>query len=140
MRGADDPSNGMTYEFPEDRCEVQDKEALARFRAKRTLWMDWLNGDQHHPIFSMIGSMVWTDVSFRTLAKAGELEPTGALSNPLLAEALVNGHFATQTLAIRRLVDGRTDVVSLVRLLRDIGENIHLFTRENFVALPSLRL
>lgn len=130
--------NDASYTYPAAQCEVLDQEALQRFREKRAVWLDWLNGDEHHPIFSVISSMVWTDVAFRTLAKAGELEPTGALSNPLVAEALINGHFATQALAIRRLLDGRKDVISLVRLLRDIGENIDLFTRENFVAFDGL--
>ncbi len=133
-------TNILPYQYTIDQCDVQgaSKETLKVFRDKRAQWLTWLDYDEQHAISSVISTMAWNDVSFRTLAKAGELEPNGCLSNSLLAEALINGHFATQTLAIRRLIDHRNDVISLVRLLRDISENIYLFTRENFVGFDGL--
>lgn len=78
-------------------------------------------------------------MSFRALVRARQMNERGALGNPLIAEALVEGHFAVQTLAIRRLMDTkRTGVISLVKLLKDIEANIKLFTRENFVAFDGL--
>src|SRR5712671_453580 len=95
----------MTYEFAVEICDVEDKDALARYREKRTLWLDWLSSDEHHAIGSQISSMVWNDVTFRFLAHTASLDEQSALLNPLLGESLVNGHFAMQTLAIRRLAD-----------------------------------
>ncbi len=49
-----------------------------------------------------------------------------------MMEALLNGHVATQVLAIRRLMDnGGSDIISLRRLVKDLQSNFHLFTREN---------
>jgi len=119
------------YQHAIDQCDVQNKAALELFRARRAQWVSWLNHDEH-VVAPAISTLVWNDVSFRVLAHAAELEPKGNLANPLIAEALIGGHFATQTLAIRRLVDKRKDVISLSRLLADIGDNVDLFTRENF--------
>ena len=130
--------NDRKYQYTLDQCDVQDKEKLKRFREKRTQWLDWLDNDEHHAILSAISSMVWNDVSFRTLAKAAELEPKGCLSNSLLAEILIDGHFAVQSLSIRRICDTTKGTISLVKLLDDIGRNIALFTRENFVSYDAL--
>jgi hypothetical protein len=46
---------------------------------------------------------------------------------------------ATQVLAIRRLVDdGRSDIVSLRRLVKDLRRNFGLITRENFVCFDGM--
>jgi hypothetical protein len=82
--------------------------------------------------------MVWTDVSFRTLTQFAIDDDNSALHNSLLTEALLNGYVATQVLAIRRLVDRRSDVISLPRLLRDLKSNFALITRENYVCFDGL--
>ncbi len=47
---------------------------------------------------------------------------------------LDQGYAATQVLAIRRLLDKGSDVLSLQRLLNDIQKQRDIITRENFVA------
>ncbi len=62
--------------------------------------------------------MAWTDVSFKTLTQFAIDDENSALHNTLLTEALLNGHVATQVLAIRRLMDdGNKDIISLRRLV-----------------------
>jgi hypothetical protein len=83
--------------------------------------------------------MVWRDVVFRTIAEIANSNPQSGLHNPLLTEALLSGYFATQVLAIRRLMDNANkDVISLPRLLKDIRRNLKLFTRENVVGFDGL--
>jgi hypothetical protein len=83
--------------------------------------------------------MVWTDASFKVLTHFAVNDESNALSNTLLCQALLDGHVTTQVLAIRRLMDdGRNDIVSLRRLVRDLRRNFDLFTRENFVCFDGL--
>jgi hypothetical protein len=83
--------------------------------------------------------MVWTDASFKVLTHFAVNDESNALSNTLLCQALIDGHVATQVLAIRRLMDdGKNDIVSLRRLVRDLRRNFDLFTRENFVCFDGL--
>ena len=127
------------YEYTLADCDVQDKPALEAFRAKRADWLLRLRYDEHHAISTGVSLMLWNDVSFRTISRLAELNANGPLHNQLLMESLINGHFATQTLAIRRLMDDpRSGVISLVNLLKDIAKNIHLFTRENYVSFDGL--
>lgn len=126
------------YEYPIDQCDVGDKGSLAVYREKRREWLRWLSYDDTHSISSAISSMAWDDVSFRVLAHAAEISADGSLANPLLAEKIIEGHFATQVLAIRRLVDRRPDVVSIRRLVDDLERNVGLFTRENYVGFDGL--
>ncbi len=83
--------------------------------------------------------MVWTDVVFKTLTSFAIGDDGNALNNHLMAEALLDGHVATQVLAIRRLVDDRHgDIISLRRLVKDLRRNFALFTRENYVCFDGL--
>ena len=82
--------------------------------------------------------MVWADISFRTISHIAMNDPASGLRNTLVAEQIINGYVANQVLAIRRLLDGRKDVISLRRLLIDMRSNFHLFTRENCVCYNGL--
>jgi hypothetical protein len=83
--------------------------------------------------------MVWREVAFRTLSNLAVTDDTNALNNPLLTEALLEGHVATQVLAIRKLMDDRRgDIISLRRLVKDLRHDFHLFTRENYVCHDGL--
>jgi len=76
--------------------------------------------------------MVWTEVAFGALTALAVDSGENALNNPLLAEALVTGHVATQVLAIRRLMeDSPKERLSLRSLVKDLKRNAGLFTREN---------
>jgi hypothetical protein len=78
------------------------------------LWLSWISTDGHHAIWTVLSSMVWTEVSFKVLTNFPVNDENNGLNNSLLAEALLNGHVATQVLAIRRLIDdGNSDIISL---------------------------
>jgi hypothetical protein len=102
------------------------------------VWLTWLETDKHHAIWQVLSSMLWHDVTFRSLAELANGNHNSAIHNPLLTEALVNGYFATQVLSIHRLMDTRTDVISLPRLLTDLRQHFRLFTRENVVSFDGL--
>jgi hypothetical protein len=129
------------YAYSVAQCDVAaDKRGgLQSYRDKRRLWLSWIDTDEHHAIWSVLSSMVWTDVSFKTLTQLAINDENNTLHNTLLAQALIDGHVATQVLAIRRLVDnGNSDIISLRRLVKDIRRNFHLLTRENCVCFDGL--
>ena len=129
------------YAYPITQCYVskEKRTALRSYRDKRRLWLSWIDTDEHHAIWRVLSSMMWTDVSFRALTHfAGNHENNG-LNNALLAQALLDGHVATQVLAIRRLMDdGNSDIISLRRLVKDLRRNFALLTRENYVCFDGL--
>ncbi|MGH6680379.1 MAG: hypothetical protein ACREDL_15960, partial [Bradyrhizobium sp.] len=84
-------------------------------------------------------SMVWTDVAFKTLTNFAVGNEASALNNHLIAEALLDGHVATQVLAVRRLMDNSNDDrISLRRLVKDLRGDFALLTRENYVCFDGL--
>jgi hypothetical protein len=128
------------YEYAIAQCDVPQtsRAALESYRAKRLLWLTWIDTDEHHAIWTTISSMMWRDVSFRTLAEFA-VKDENSLTNTLLGEALIDGHVATQVLAIRRLMDDRnSDIISLHRLVKDLRRNWDLFNRENYVCFDGL--
>jgi hypothetical protein len=129
------------YAYPLAQCDVttEKRAALESYRDKRRLWLSWIDTDEHHAIWQVLSSMVWTDVSFRALTHFAVNDENNGLNNSLLAEALLDGHVATQVLAIRRLMDDRnSDIISLRRLVKDLRRNFALLTRENHVCFDGL--
>ena len=129
------------YAYTIDQCDVpkERRASLESYRAKRRLWLSWLDTDEHHAIWTVLSSMVWAEVAFRTLSNLAGRNEANGLKNPLVSEALLEGHVATQVLSIRRLMDDSSSgVISLRRLLKDMKANIHLFTRENYVCFDGL--
>lgn len=127
------------YKYTIAQCDVPEerRRALRQFRDKRQLWSLWLDQDAH-AIWQTVHAMVWTDVAFKVLSGLAE-DDDNALNNPLIVETLLSGHVATQVLAVRRLMDrGSSGIISLRRLVTDVGSNFHLFTRENFVCFDGL--
>ena len=129
-----------TYKYSLDQCDVpkERRSALESYRDKRRDWIAWLDEDKDHAIWTTLSQMVWNDVAFRTLAELAINNPNGCLGNSLITEKLINGHVATQVLAVRRLVDKTRGVISLRRLLTDVRSNFNLFTRENYVCHDGL--
>jgi hypothetical protein len=121
-------------------CDVPPERhpALEAYRAKRRTWLDWIDKDKDHAIWTTLSAMVWNDVSFRTLAQLAVNDPKSPLGNSLVAEKLINGHVATQVLAIRRLMDKTKNTISLRRLISDLRSNYALLTRENYVCHDGL--
>jgi hypothetical protein len=108
------------YQYSLEKCDVpaERRAAVESFRAKRLNWVSWLDDDEHHAIWTTLSDMVWSDVSFRVLAQLATDNEETCLSNRLIAEQIINGHVATQVLAIRRLMDeGRN--ISLRRLIKE---------------------
>jgi hypothetical protein len=83
--------------------------------------------------------MIFLDMEYRLLASARQsADQTFSAQSGLLAHFLDQGYVATQVLAIRKLLDGRTDVFSLRRLLEDISDHRQLITRETYVCHDGL--
>jgi hypothetical protein len=124
---------------PVEQCEVLDFELLAKYRSMRAKWLSWYNFQKDDPnnIEGQIIDMTFRDMSYRMLAKPrGDAAPNVEIAarNGILAHMLDQGYAAIQVLAIRRLLDKRSDVNSIQRLLDDIQSNRDLLTRENYVA------
>jgi hypothetical protein len=114
------------YAYTLVQCDVapEKRTALQSFRDKRRSWLSWLSTDEHHAIWTVLSDMVWTDASFKMLTSFAIGDESNCLNNTLLAEALFDGHVATQVLAIRRLMDGsNSDIISLRRLVKDLRRN-----------------
>ena len=131
--------NGYKYKI--DESDVSDKKSLEKFREKRAEWVKWFGVDDENTIANQIYSMMWGDAASRSLVEAyrfsSEDNPT-AHENEMLAGLLYDGYLANQMLAIGKLIDKASDVISLRRLFDEIKENRHLFTRENFVSHDGL--
>jgi hypothetical protein len=119
-----------------DQCDVpkERRDALRRFRERRRVWLSWLDTDEDHAIWRTLNALVWRDVAFKALTAFALCDDEIALHNPILHEALINGHIAAQVLAIRRLTE-RTpkERLSLRWLVSDLKKYIDLFTRENWI-------
>lgn len=123
-------------------CDVQNKEALAIFRAKRANWNNWLFEDSLS-ISNQIRYMLWKDAIFRTFNEARRMtinrESESLGFNGSLLHLLDEGFLVSQVMAIRRLTDRnfydpKKGVLSVPRLIDDISSNIDIFTRENYVS------
>jgi hypothetical protein len=129
------------YAYTLAQCDVapEKRDALQSYRDKRRLWLSWIDRDEHHAIWNVLSSMVWTDATFKVLTQFATKDENSPLNNTLLGQALIDGQIATQVLAIRRLVDnGNSDIISLRRLLKDLRRNFNLFSRENYVCFDGL--
>lgn len=120
-------------------CDVEDKEQLALYRRCRQRWYAWLFGEDEHSIDQQIVSIIWDDAIFRTLNEARRMaaESQSDLNADLLS-LLDRGFVTAQIMALRRLTDPgfqdpKKEVVSLVRLLKDIDANRGLLTREHYI-------
>jgi hypothetical protein len=135
-------SNDYQYSLAQCDVPIERRSQLESYRSHRRRWISWLDTDEHHAIWTTLSQMVWTDVSFWTFRELAEgHEKTGektCLHNPLIVEQIVYGHVARQVLAIRRLMDKTSGVISLRRLITDLRSNWALFTRENYVCHDGL--
>jgi hypothetical protein len=120
-------------------CDVQDQRSLIEYRKKRELWLHWygLHKDVPNNIQQQLFSMQFMDLAYRSITQprqAGEQNENLAIRNGLLAHLLDQGYVASQVFAIRRLLDKRSDVISLRRLLNDIHSCRNLITREIYMS------
>jgi hypothetical protein len=130
------------YESRVADCDVTDRAGLIQYRAKRDEWLRWyeLDKDEPNSIQQQFFSMHFLDMTYRIISEVRQITES---SNPTPASALLShlldqGYVATQILAIRRLLDGRKDVISVRRLLADISKHRDLLTREIYVCYDGL--
>ena len=120
-------------------CDVENKEQLALYRRCRERWTAGLFGEDEHSISQQITNIFWDDAIFRTLNEARRIAAQSRRGfNPDLLSLLDRGFVTAQIMALRRLTDPgfhdpRKEVVSLVRLLKDVDANGYLLTRENYI-------
>ncbi len=129
------------YKYTIDECDVSDKASLKKFREKRAEWVKWFGVGDPNSIANQIYSMMWGDAAYRSLVEAyrfSSKENPTTHENEMLAGLLYDGFLANQMLAIGKLIDKASDVISLRRLFDEIKENRRLFTRENFVSHDGL--
>lgn len=137
------PTNQQTrYTSRVEDCDVTDRAALIKYRAKRDEWLRWyeLNEGEPNSIQQQLFAMFFIDMTYRILSEAHQDQGSSNVppKAPLLAHLLDQGYVATQVLSIRRLLDKRKDVVSVRRLLDDIADHRDLFTREIYVCYNGL--
>lgn len=128
----------MTYSYPLQDCDVENKQKLDAFRQKRKQWVEWLNG----PLRNDITGLATDDCLYWTFNEARRLN----LENPTDGIG-INGHFSSfidrafttlQLTRIRRLLDRGSSHCSLRKLVTNIKNNLDLITRENFVSYDGL--
>ncbi len=135
------------YKFTLDQCDVNNKQALGEYRTKRTEWLHWLDGDEHHAIWSQIMAMIWNDMTFALLNETRNPNhwKGGIVAlNGMLINFIDQGYVVSQALAIRKLMDEnkskdpKKGVISLKRLVDDLKAHANLLTREIFVCHDGL--
>jgi hypothetical protein len=135
------------YNYLLSECDIQDKQSAEQFRCKRAQWIEWLSGKDRHSLLNQIYSLLWDDALFRTVNElrrvAAETPNADVGFNTAVVRLFDAGFATTQATAIRRLTEKpksspKLAVISLRRVLLDIQENLHLVTRENYVAYDGL--
>lgn len=120
--------------------DIEDAVRLAEFNHLLPQWRTIFSGDPHS-IFQQISQLVLSHTTWQSLNEARRLnlEAGRRLAPPMITVMIDRGFFLEQIIGISKLVD-RHDVdnqergvISLARLLADIGTHRHLITREIFV-------
>ena len=115
-------------------------EDLKLFADLRRHWVEVLAGNDQHSIRTQLSRMAWDAAAFESLDRARATLGTDGggkpLLNGMLHDLIDQGFFATQLLAIRRLVDDDglykdRGVWSLVSLIKDMRKNSGLLTRQD---------
>jgi hypothetical protein len=108
---------------------------LNAFLAKRSEWFSWydVSPDEPNSIQNQIHLMVLSEISYRVSIAEHRTGQTDLAGLPILGYLLESGYFATQILAIRRLLDAADNVHSVARVVTELEKNNHLLTREVFV-------
>jgi len=123
-------------------------DGVEELQQKLAEWRYWMDGDDPHCIMRQLSTMLWNDAVFRVINECRGLAPQDADGEPRvngMVHGLINRcHFETQALAIRRLTERNSQrredkyVISLRRLLDDMGANVGLLTRGNFFEAEAL--
>jgi hypothetical protein len=131
---ADGLGTNVTIETESARAEP--------LRAKLEEWRGWMDVRTPNSITSQLYQMVWDDAVYRIINECRRLAPPaeegGAQLNGMIHGFIDGSHFRLQPLAIRRVLEKRSDVVSLGRLLEDFRGHAHLMTRGAFFEAEGL--
>ncbi|MBB6144310.1 hypothetical protein HNQ77_002262 [Silvibacterium bohemicum] len=127
------------FEVPAQECDVHDKRNLESYRTLWRKWMSWYDHspDEPHSIEQQLHTMLFNDLTYRSIvvarsAAAPEVKVSAQAST--LAYLLDTGYATTQTLAVMKLLDDRRDVISVMRLLKDVQKHRSVITREIYVS------
>jgi hypothetical protein len=135
------PSETLTtrrFSAPISTCQVDEKNKLNTYRQLWVKWMSWyeLAPGEPHSIESQIHQMIFNDLTYRAILSAREsvAENASSARNPTLAYLTDRGYFLSQVLAIQKLLDNGSDVISIRRLLKDVEAHSDVITREIYVS------
>jgi hypothetical protein len=123
--------------FSDVLAGVQDQQTLRRFRAKRGEWFELFESSKREilSIQRQLQESIFQDLSYRVVSTEASRSTAGqGYAIPTILYLLNVGYVTSQCLAARRLLDERTDVASLTRVLKDVKRHRGLITRECFVA------
>lgn len=133
----------VMFSCPVEKCDVERKDALAKYRAKLQIWHALLFDDVEHSIFSQYTDMMWHDAAWRIVNEARRFTiddgPSSAIS-PILGKLIDHGYAMTQVVAVSKLLEKsdplhpKKAVISIRRVVDEIIEHRGLFTREIFVS------
>ena len=108
-------------------------------RAKIKEWEEWLVGNDINSIRNQIYNMIWDSAVFLSINECRKYAPKNDKGEPelngVIHQFINRCFFETQAITIRRLLDKRSDVISLRRLVEDMGKYCHLLTRGNILAV-----
>lgn len=128
------------FVIPINDCkDVKDKKNLGRYRQLWTKWMSWHQHTSHEPnsIESQINRMIFNDLIYRatvSVRRPAASEIAISARNPTLAYLIDQGYILAQVLAIQRLLDNGSGVISVRRLLKDVEKHRDVITREVYVS------
>jgi len=113
---------------------------LDEFKEKRKKWLECLKGKDRHSIVRQLYSLVWDAAVYHIIDQSREYAKRTTDNdyelNGMIHRWINNCFGINQIMAIRRLLDtsmdkGKNEVVSLLRLIKEMEESNKLFTREN---------
>lgn len=124
---------------PQESCDVFNRRNLESYRALYRKWMGWYEYSSENPntIEGQIMNMMLHDLTYRCITSIRASQSSEAqisATSSTLAYIMDSGYLANQVLAILKLVESRSDVVSVLRLIKDIQSNRKTITREIYVA------
>jgi hypothetical protein len=93
--------------------------------------------DEPHSIESQINRMIFDELTYRATLSVRESTAADTVisaRSATLAYLLDRGYFLSQVLAIQRLLDRGSDVISVRRLLKDVEAHRDVITREIYVS------
>jgi hypothetical protein len=110
---------------------------MCKLNEKLKEWENWYSEDQNS-VCAQISDMLLDAAVFYAINEARKYATIDAQGNPelnwLVHNFIDRSFLKTQALLVRRLCDGRKDVISLRRLINDMEENKSLLTRENILS------